>query len=154
MCLLTLPAVVKTMLHSPHWNIRWPSWLQNHIIDIHLLETAVNCSRNIFWIGVKWGILWGNYCHMTRRPVWFRFSIKLRKNIARVQNYPDIAIWNSLCPNSKMADTHSLSDWLSKGRYRTARAATNNPKTIIWWKTDLRRWLLRLPLDMNCLLHL
>ena len=48
MCLLTLPAVVKTMLHSPHWNIRWPSWLQNHIIDIHLLETAVNCSRNIF----------------------------------------------------------------------------------------------------------
>ena len=28
MCRLTLPAVVNTMLHSPHWNMRCPSWLK------------------------------------------------------------------------------------------------------------------------------
>ena len=33
-----------------------------------------------FWIRIKWGILWGNYCHMTKHPVWFRFSINLKKN--------------------------------------------------------------------------
>ena len=122
--LATLEHTLALVAAKPYWQIT--HWITFTFIFWRQLWTVLEI---FFWIGVKWGILWGNYCHMTRRPVWFRFSIKLRKNIARVQNYPDIAIWNSLCTNSKMADTHSLSDWLSKGRYRAARAATNNPKT-------------------------